>query len=101
MRSVTFSLSASLLASTVVALPSAFDTKSYKPQDIITRDVAVIGGGAGGTYSAISLKDKGKSVIVIEKQGRLGGHTETYYDPATGAPIGTDSPTVFLTPLAY
>jgi hypothetical protein len=40
-----------------------------------------------GTYSAISLKDKGKSVVVIEKQGRLGGHTETYKDPATGTGI--------------
>jgi hypothetical protein len=40
-----------------------------------------------GTYSAISLKDKGKSVVVIEKQGRLGGHTETFKDPVTGVGI--------------
>jgi hypothetical protein len=91
MRSVNFSgsLSACLLATTVVAstTPSPFDAKLFKSQNIITRDVAVIGGGAAGTYAAISLKDKGKSVVVIEKQGKLGGHTETYIDPATGTPI--------------
>ncbi|RAK82167.1 NAD(P)-binding protein [Aspergillus fijiensis CBS 313.89] len=52
--------------------------------DIIERDVAIIGGGAGGTYCAISLQDQGKSVIVIEKEHRLGGHVETYVDPGTG-----------------
>lgn len=76
--------------SRVVAAPNqtpAFDVKSFKPSDIITRDVAIIGGGSSGTYSAISLKDKGKSIIVIEKKNRIGGHTETYIDPATGTPI--------------
>lgn len=35
------------------------------------------------------MKDKGKSVVVIEKQDRLGGHTETYRDPSgTGIDIG-------------
>ncbi len=52
--------------------------------DIITRDVCVIGGGSGGTYAAIGLKDRGKSVVVIEKEDRLGGHTNTYTDPTTG-----------------
>lgn len=33
------------------------------------------------------MKDAGKSVILIEKKGRLGGHTETYTDPATDTPI--------------
>ncbi|KAJ5784025.1 FAD dependent oxidoreductase [Penicillium psychrosexuale] len=92
MHLVTFSfvsLSACLLASSVFAsnTPSTFDLKKFKSQDIIKQDVAVIGGGSAGTYSAISLKDKGKSVIVIEKKDRLGGHTETYIDPTTGTPI--------------
>jgi hypothetical protein len=65
----------------------AFDLNSFSEADTITRDVAIIGGGSGGTYSAINLQDLGKSVIVIEKKGRLGGHTETYTDPATGIPI--------------
>ncbi|KAJ9388777.1 hypothetical protein DTO063F5_2425 [Paecilomyces variotii] len=83
-------LSACLLTPTVVAASnssSAFDQGKFQPQDIITRDVAIIGGGSAGTYSAISLKDKGKSIIVIEKKDRIGGHTETYIDPATGTPI--------------
>lgn len=61
--------------------------KAFKAADIITRDVAIIGGGSAGTYSALSLKDKGKSIVVIEKKDRIGGHTETYIDPATGTPI--------------
>lgn len=83
------SLSACLLASTVVAstASSTFDLGRFSPQDIITRDVAIIGGGSAGTYSAISLKDKGKSVIVIEKKHRIGGHFNTYIDPATGTTI--------------
>lgn len=63
------------------------DLTSFNPEDIISKDVAIIGGGSSGCYSAISLKDKGKSVIVIEKKDRVGGNTETYIDPATGTPI--------------
>jgi hypothetical protein len=66
-----------------LALDSNLDTSAYGPSNIINRDVAIIGGGSSGTHAAISLKDKGKSVIVIEAKGRLGGHTETYTDPAT------------------
>ncbi|CAF1270632.1 unnamed protein product [Didymodactylos carnosus] len=29
----------------------------------------------------------GKTVAVVEKRGRLGGHTQTYTDPVTGATI--------------
>jgi hypothetical protein len=70
-----------------LAQPRSYETSSFHPKDIIDRDVAIIGGGSSGTHAAISLKDKGKSIIVIEKQGRLGGHTETYDDPTTGTPI--------------
>jgi hypothetical protein len=41
------------------------------------RDVCVIGGGSAGTYAAVQLKTLGKSVVVFEKQGRLGGHAQT------------------------
>ncbi|EED22202.1 amine oxidase, flavin-containing superfamily [Talaromyces stipitatus ATCC 10500] len=63
------------------------DVASFSPDDILDKDVAIIGGGSAGCYSAISLKDKGKSVVVIEKKDRVGGNTETYIDPATGTPI--------------
>ncbi|KAF2274132.1 amine oxidase, flavin-containing superfamily [Westerdykella ornata] len=67
--------------------PPEFDAWSYKKDQIIDRDVAIIGGGSAGIYSAISLKDKGKSVIVVERKARIGGHTETYTDPVSGMPI--------------
>lgn len=51
------------------------------------RDVVIVGGGSAGTYAALRLRDLGKSVAIIEASGRLGGHAETYYDPATGLPI--------------
>jgi hypothetical protein len=59
----------------------------FKPSHIIIRDVAIIGGGSAGTHAAISLKDKGYTSVVIEKKPKLGGHTETYYDPLTGAAL--------------
>ena len=77
-----------------IALPGSgyyknpqFDPKSYASQDVIRRDVAVIGAGASGTYGAIKLKDMGKSVVVVEKHPVFGGHVETYLDPVTGTPI--------------
>jgi hypothetical protein len=43
------------------------------------RDVCVIGGGSAGTYAAVQLKSFGKSVVVLEKLGRLGGHAQTIF----------------------
>jgi hypothetical protein len=80
------------LVPTTLAAPSGkglppLDASAFNPLDIIDKDVAIVGGGSSGTYAAIKLKDAGKSVVVIEKQGRLGGHTETYTDPTTGTGI--------------
>lgn len=49
----------------------------------ITRDVAVIGGGASGAHAAVWLRDNGNSVVLVEKADHLGGHTYFYEDPAT------------------
>ncbi|KAL2862575.1 amine oxidase, flavin-containing superfamily [Aspergillus lucknowensis] len=65
------------------------DTESTfgkEPSDAITRDVCVIGGGAAGTYAAIRLRELGRSVVLVEREEQLGGHTRTYYDPE-GRPI--------------
>ncbi|KAL4889777.1 FAD/NAD(P)-binding domain-containing protein [Aspergillus ambiguus] len=63
------------------------EVSKYNPSDIITRDVCVIGGGAAGTYAAVQLQRKGKSVVVVEKEARLGGQTTTYIDPDSNKPI--------------
>ncbi|KAF3771153.1 hypothetical protein M406DRAFT_59906 [Cryphonectria parasitica EP155] len=65
----------------------AFDPSSYSSGDVVKVDVAVIGGGATGTYAGISLSDMGHSVVVVEKLGLLGGHTNTYVDAGTGIAI--------------
>ncbi|KAJ5280230.1 FAD/NAD(P)-binding domain-containing protein [Penicillium angulare] len=52
-------------------------------EETFYRDVAIIGGGASGTFAALKLKEQGKSIIVIEKENSLGGHTNTYQDPGT------------------
>jgi ribulose 1,5-bisphosphate synthetase/thiazole synthase len=39
---------------------------------VITKDVAIIGGGASGAHAAVRLReDFGKSVVVVEKADRL------------------------------
>ncbi|RYP85479.1 hypothetical protein DL770_005037 [Monosporascus sp. CRB-9-2] len=48
------------------------------------REVAILGGGSSGTYTAVRLQDSGKTVVVVEADDALGGHTETYTDPVTG-----------------
>ncbi|KAH8700753.1 amine oxidase, flavin-containing superfamily [Talaromyces proteolyticus] len=63
------------------------DSINCATESIITRDVAVIGGGSSGTYAAIRLRDIGQSVVVVERNDRLGGHTHTYTDPVTKGKI--------------
>lgn len=59
-----------------------FSPDSYEPHDVIYRDVAIIGGGSAGSYSAVRLVDHNLSVAVIEPKAQLGGHAETYIDPS-------------------
>jgi ribulose 1,5-bisphosphate synthetase/thiazole synthase len=43
-----------------------------RPFKILEKDVAIIGGGGSGAYSAVRLReDLGLSVVVIEKQDKL------------------------------
>lgn len=51
-----------------------------------TYDVDVVGGGASETHAAVTLKDQGLDVVVIEANDRLGDHAETEYFP-TGSYI--------------
>lgn len=70
---------------------------SFPPSDIIERDVVVIGGGSSGAYTAVRLRDSGKSVIIVEKKGFLGGHAETWTDPLTNYTI--DAGVVVFAPI--
>ena len=83
---------AGLLASTAVAAntPVTVNRRKFNSQDIIARDVVVVGGGSGGTHAAIRLMDKGKSVVVVvEKSHKLDGHAETCTDPQTRQTVDT------------
>lgn len=70
-----------------LSVPSQFDPDSYTSENVLVRDVAVIGGGATGTYGAIGLTDMGKTVAVVEKREKFGGHVSTYFDEESGTPI--------------
>lgn len=63
----------------------ALGTPQQRDGEIVVRDVCIIGGGSSGTYSAIQLHDMGKSVVVLEREGILGGQVDTYRDPITNA----------------
>ncbi|KAI1749880.1 FAD/NAD(P)-binding domain-containing protein [Xylaria castorea] len=69
------------------ALFVSTDRASYDLDDVIERDVVVIGGGSSGTYSSIRLKDYNKTIVVVEKKATLGGHAEAWVEPSTGTPI--------------
>ncbi|KAF2191713.1 FAD/NAD(P)-binding domain-containing protein [Zopfia rhizophila CBS 207.26] len=67
---------------------AVIDESNFPSSNIITRDVAIIGGGASGTYAAVRLReDLNTSIVVIEPQNRLGGHVETYTIPGTNTTI--------------
>ena len=78
-----FLLLATGLFSLTNASPANFDPSAYAASAVITRDICIIGGGSTGTYGAIRLVDSGKTVVVVEANDRLGGHTNTYTDPST------------------
>jgi hypothetical protein len=44
----------------------------FAPGSVIERDVAILGGGASGSYAAVRLReDFGRSVVVIEPKDHL------------------------------
>lgn len=55
--------------------------------EVVTRDVCIIGGGGSGAHAAVLLKDRNKTVAIVERNYRLGGHAETYIDPVSQTPV--------------
>lgn len=63
---------------------SSIKFNDWSTKDTLVRDVCIIGSGSTVTFSAIRLRDQGKSVAVVEHKSRLGGHTRSYQDPRSG-----------------
>lgn len=59
----------------VAAMQSAGASAPAAEDEVLTYDVVVVGGGAAGIGAAANAKDAGASVLLIEKQGRMGGNT--------------------------
>ncbi|HTV19947.1 MAG TPA: FAD-dependent oxidoreductase [Polyangiaceae bacterium] len=78
---------ASVGLTTGLGARQAFAHRGRARRGAIERDVCIVGGGAAGTFAALGLRDRGKSVVVVERADRLGGHCETFHDPASGAAI--------------
>ena len=63
-------------------------------------DVCVIGAGPAGIGAALGLASKGKSFVLLERNGWVGGQTSPEYrDPATGSRLHMGA--VVLTPPDY
>ncbi|KAF2849920.1 FAD/NAD(P)-binding domain-containing protein [Plenodomus tracheiphilus IPT5] len=80
----TFSLSLPppklLLISALLTLPTTANPTT------LTTDIAIIGGGASGTYAAVRLReDLNTSILLIEPRPNLGGSVSTYRIPSTNS----------------
>jgi hypothetical protein len=77
-----------LCATTIATALAIIDERNFPASKIITKDVAIIGGGASGTYAAVKLReDLNTSIIVVETEAILGGHADTYTVPGTGEAV--------------
>lgn len=57
------------LASAVLASPTG--KYKFKSEDIIERDVVILGGGAAGVYALARVLDANKTGVLIEKENHL------------------------------
>ncbi|KAI5461758.1 hypothetical protein BGZ63DRAFT_386588 [Mariannaea sp. PMI_226] len=71
----------------ILSLFVAGSLANHPYEQLVNRDVVIIGGGSAGTYAAIRLMEEGHSVVLVEKEDQLGGHTQTYTDPDTHQPF--------------
>lgn len=62
----------------------------YPNQFEAEKTIAVIGAGISGMKAAVSLSDKNTSVILIEKENKVGGHTATWGPLAMSDEKGSD-----------
>jgi hypothetical protein len=75
-------------AITVSTALATIDERNFPASNIITKDVAIIGGGAAGAYAGVRLReDHNISIALIELESELGGHVDTYTIPDSGETI--------------
>lgn len=77
------------LCVTGLVAPYSLDADDDDEHHTMRTDVAVVGGGSSGTYTAVRLKYEGYSVMVVDRKLRLWGHAETYTDPVNNYTIDT------------
>lgn len=66
---------------------TTWDINDDQWSEVVTRDVCIVGGGSSGAHAAVKLLDRNKTVAVVERNDRLGGHAETYRDPRSQVPV--------------
>lgn len=70
--SVMFPVLLVLAGAALTAVATSIDEGTFASSDILTTDVAIIGGGASGTYAAVRLReDLNTSVLLIETNDHL------------------------------
>lgn len=67
---------------------STYSTPSSTQSVPVDVDIAIIGGGASGSYAAVRLhSDFNKRILLIEPRPRLGGSVSTYLVPETNTTL--------------
>lgn len=64
--------------------------EAYEPEEEISRDILVVGGGLTGMTSALEAAKAGHSVVLVEKESQLGGFQGKVGKVATFPYKGTD-----------
>ena len=57
------------------------------PRSRSAHDIVVIGAGAAGLAAARDLSQQGRSVVILEARGRIGGRIHTIHDPQWPVPV--------------
>jgi heterodisulfide reductase subunit A-like polyferredoxin len=69
-----------LISTILTAFARAIDADPRSgAANVLECDVAIMGGGAAGTYAAFRLRDEGKKVVVIERKTHLVSACEPVY----------------------
>ncbi|KAL2281341.1 hypothetical protein FJTKL_11750 [Diaporthe vaccinii] len=68
----------------LIALVAAAGGVSDTTNEVINRDVVIVGGGASGAHAAVKLRDMGKTIALVEKRDKTwlpGAHRDVSGSP--------------------